>query len=113
GFKLVDPATLPRRETGTGPSIIAYALATNNDPGQALYKRSTFAAKARFERNCAKFESDARAQEAFLDSGGPMEDRFGLDPDGDGFACHWDPRPFRAARDAAIGTGTEASADNG
>ena len=29
--------------------------------------------------------------------GGPERDRKGLDPDGDGFACAWDPRPFRAA----------------
>ena len=25
-------------------------------------------------------------------------DRMGLDPDGDGFACAWDPAPFRLAR---------------
>ena len=32
---------------------------------------------------------------AFLEAGGPKRDRKGLDPDGDGFACAWDPRPFR------------------
>ena len=41
--------------------------------------------------------SDAAAQEAFLKAGGPERDRYGLDPDGDGFACRWDPTPFRAA----------------
>ena len=48
-------------------------------------------------RNCAKYVSDAAAQEAFLKTGGPERDRYGLDPDGDGFACRWDPTPFRAA----------------
>jgi hypothetical protein len=33
-----------------------------------------------------------------LSNGGPERDRLGLDPDGDGFACYWDPTPFRLAR---------------
>ena len=37
------------------------------------------------------------AQQAFLEAGGPERDRKGLDPDGDGYACAWDPTPFRAA----------------
>jgi hypothetical protein len=37
------------------------------------------------------------AQEAFLAAGGPERDRNNLDPDGDGFACWWDPEPFRRA----------------
>jgi hypothetical protein len=32
-----------------------------------------------------------------LANGGPERDKEGLDPDGDGFACGWDPRPFRSA----------------
>ncbi|MCB1339140.1 MAG: hypothetical protein KDK10_17360, partial [Maritimibacter sp.] len=79
-------------------SIVAYALATTNVPGQALYKRMGIAAQARFDKNCAKYGGDDMAQEAFLDAGGPQVDRYGMDPDGDGFACYWDPRPFRAAR---------------
>jgi hypothetical protein len=30
-------------------------------------------------------------------AGGPRRDPLGLDPDGDGFACAWDPTPFRTA----------------
>jgi hypothetical protein len=32
---------------------------------------------------------------------GPSGIADGLDPDGDGYACGWDPRPFRAVRDGA------------
>ncbi len=30
-------------------------------------------------------------------AGGPERDQFGIDPDGDGYACRWDPSPFRKA----------------
>ena len=49
------------------------------------------------ERACAKYSSSDLAQSDFLAQGGPRRDRLGLDPDGDGFACAWNPQPFRAA----------------
>lgn len=100
-YEVIQPTALPPRPDGSGASIVAFALATTNAPGQSLYSRSGIAAASRFERSCAKYGSPDRAQEAFLDAGGPERDRYGMDPDGDGFACQWDPRPFRAARDAA------------
>jgi len=100
-YVVIEPTELPPRPDGTGASIVAYALATTNVPGQALYRRSGIALQARFERNCPKYASPDLAQEAFLDAGGPKRDRFSLDPDGDGFACYWDPRPFRAAQGGA------------
>lgn len=100
-YVTIEPTELPPRPDGTGASIVAYALATTNVPGQALYRRSGIAAQARFDRSCAKYPSPDKAQEAFLDAGGPKRDRLGMDPDGDGFACYWDPRPFRAARGGA------------
>lgn len=99
-YQVIEPTALPPRPNGTGASIVAYALATTNAPGQPLYTR-TFKSQARFKRNCAKYGGDDRAQEAFLDAGGPQRDRYGMDPDGDGFACYWDPRPFRAAKRGA------------
>ena len=54
------------------------------------------ATRERFALEVAKYPAD-QAQSAFLDSGGPEKDRKGLDPDGDGFACGWDPTPFRNA----------------
>lgn len=101
-YVVIQPTDLPPRPDGEGPSTVAFALATNNAPGQTLYRRSSlFSSEARFARNCAKYVSDDAAQQAFLDAGGPERDRYGIDPDGDGFACYWDPRPFRVARDGA------------
>ncbi len=100
-YEVIQPTDLPPRPNGTGASIVAFALATNNDPGQGLYQRSGLFSQSRYARACARYPSPDRAQEAFLDAGGPKRDRYGMDPDGDGFACDWDPRPFRAARGAA------------
>jgi len=95
-FVVIQPGALPVRPGETGPNIVAYALATNNAPGVALYQRSRFRA-GNAQAACAKYGSPDIAQEAFLAAGGPDRDRRGLDPDGDGFACSWDPRPFRTA----------------
>lgn len=100
-YQVIQPTDLPPRPGGTGASIVSFALATNNAVGQPLYNRSSIGAKARFDRGCAKYASSDQAQQAFLDAGGPERDRQGLDPDGDGFACYWNPAPFRAARAGA------------
>lgn len=100
-YVMIEPTALPPRPDGSGASIVAFALATTNAPGQQLYDRSPLATQSRFESACAKYGGDDLAQEVFLDNGGPQRDRYGMDPDGDGFACYWDPRPFRAARNAA------------
>lgn len=94
-YVVIQPGALPVRPGETGPNIVAYALATNNTPGVALYKRSGRGNNSQAE--CARFGSPDIAQQAFLEAGGPEKDRKKLDPDGDGFACSWDPRPFRTA----------------
>lgn len=95
-YQVIEPTALPERSGEAAPNIVQYALSTSNPVGVPLYKRAslqlTNAAAA-----CARFSSPDRAQEAFLASGGPEKDRKGIDPDGDGFACSWDPTPFRAA----------------
>ena len=80
-----------------GPNLAAYALAAGNAPGQSVYERSGLRLTSP-EKACAKFTSSDLAQMAFLEKGGPAKDPLNLDPDGDGFACGWDPRPFQAAR---------------
>jgi hypothetical protein len=97
-YQVVQPEALPERAGDTGPNIVAFALSTGNAVGQPVYRRSGFRAEARFERSCARFATADEAQREFLDRGGPEEDPMGVDPDGDGFACFWDPSPFRAAR---------------
>ena len=90
----IAPSAVPKRPSSTGPNIVAYALSTTNQPGQSLYRRG-LASQSRAVRACARFSSPDLAQQAFLEGGGPERDRRGLDPDGDGFACEWDPRPYR------------------
>lgn len=101
-YQVIEPTAVPRRPGTQTPNIVEYALRTNNPLGAQLYERSGFAAQTRFDRNCAKFTSDAAAQESFLANGGPERDPKGIDPDGDGFACYWDPRPFRRAVQSSV-----------
>ena len=93
----VQPTAVPQRPTDAGPNIVAYALNAPNAKGQEWYSRFIFSSQARYVRNCAAFPTPDAAQREFLARGGPERDRLGLDPDGDGFACGWDPAPFRAA----------------
>jgi len=96
-YTQVQPEALPAR-TDTGPNIVAYALQTSHAPGQSQYRRTSLpGAEGRYQRACAAYPSPDLAQTEFLKAGGPERDRKGVDPDGDGFACSWDPRPFRKA----------------
>lgn len=94
---VVAPQAVPDRPADTGPNVVGYALSTGHQPGERVYSRTGINMAARAEKNCSKFPSPDQAQIAFLEKGGPERDRLGLDPDGDGFACSWDPRPFRRA----------------
>ena len=91
----VPPAQLPAR-AGDKANVVQYALATNHAVGTPMYERSSLQLRSP-EKACASYASPDQAQAAFLDAGGPDKDRKGLDPDGDGFACSWDPTPFRNA----------------
>jgi len=96
-YVTVAPTELPER-TGTGASpIIEYAINAPNRLGESIYSRSGIALSSS-EKACARYDSPAAAQEAFLKSGGPKRDPRNLDPDGDGFACSWDPTPFQRVR---------------
>ena len=96
-YQVVQPQALPDAPVSTGPNIVEYALASPNSKGQEWYSRFAFAREGRQLRNCAEYQSPDEAQRDFLARGGPERDPRGLDPDGDGFACAWDPAPFRAA----------------
>lgn len=95
-YVVVQPKDLPQRPGDTGPNIVEFALATKHAPGVQMYKRSGLGVRD-VNAACAKFSSPDKAQQEFLAKGGPDRDRMGVDPDGDGFACSWDPRPFRTA----------------
>jgi hypothetical protein len=95
-YVVVQPEELPQRPGDTGPNIVDFALSTTHAPGVQVYKRSGVALRSA-NAACGKFASPDKAQQEFLAKGGPERDRMGVDPDGDGFACAWDPRPFRTA----------------
>ncbi len=97
-YQVVQPTAVPTRAGGAVPNIVEYALSTTHAPGTKIYSRVGLNAAQRAARNCAKFASPDLAQQDFLARGGPQRDPQGLDPDGDGFACTWDPRPFQLAR---------------
>ncbi|MDG3040578.1 hypothetical protein [Roseicyclus marinus] len=97
---VVAPSAVPDRPEGLGPNIVDYALATTHGLGERRYTRRPIS-ETRHQRACLSFRSADLAQEWFLQNGGPGRDRQGLDPDGDGFACGWDPSVFRAAAAAA------------
>ncbi|MCH2077753.1 MAG: hypothetical protein MK180_12895 [Rhodobacteraceae bacterium] len=91
---VIQPTALPTRSQ-SGPNIVEFALSSTNQKGESVYRRSGLSGEARALRNCSEYASADLAQQDFLRRGGPRRDRLGLDPDGDGFACAWDPAPFR------------------
>jgi len=96
-YQVVQPTALPSRAGNAQPNVVQYALQTTHPKGTKVHRRSGFTTAAKTQRNCAAFASSDEAQIDFLARGGPSRDRQGLDPDGDGYACGWDPAPFRRA----------------
>ncbi len=96
-YQVVQPTALPSRNGSAQPNVVQYALQTNHPRGTQVHRRFSVNASAKFQRNCAEYNSADEAQIDFLARGGPERDRRGLDPDGDGYACGWDPAPFRRA----------------
>ncbi|CTQ48722.1 hypothetical protein [Jannaschia donghaensis] len=94
-YQLVTPTELQRPDS-TGPNIFAYALGPAKPVGtQGAFRRGLGASASRAAAKCQNYRSDDIAQEDFLTAGGPDRDRLGIDPDGDGNACGWDPSVVR------------------
>jgi hypothetical protein len=89
---VVQPGPLPNQVQGV--NIALFAQQTTNAVGEARYSRGA-GARVAGVGNCGRFRDADAAQRAFLAGGGPERDRYGIDPDGDGFACRWDPTPYR------------------
>jgi hypothetical protein len=94
-YQLIEATALPNRPGNAGPNIVEYALQAPNNRGEEVFTRTGLSGDSRFQRNCAKYRTPDDAQRDFLIRGGPLRDRLGIDPDGDGFACGWDPQAFR------------------
>ncbi|MEO0380873.1 MAG: hypothetical protein AAF252_11435 [Pseudomonadota bacterium] len=96
-YEVIQPTALPSRSGNTQPNVVQYALQTSHPRGTKVHRRVNLSSASRTQRNCAQYASEDEAQIDFLSFGGPDRDRKGLDPDGDGYACGWDPAPFRRA----------------
>lgn len=94
-YQVIQPGALPQRTGNEGPNIVQFALQSSHPVGTQMYSRSGRGASG-MAAACAKFASPDLAQEWFLSNGGPQKDKRGLDPDGDGYVCTWDPAPFRS-----------------
>ncbi|WGH77822.1 hypothetical protein [Jannaschia ovalis] len=94
-YQIVRPTQLQRPEDGR-PNIVAYAINQAQPVGTRAFSRNPLSSARRAEARCQGYRTADIAQEDFLAAGGPERDRLGLDPDGDGNACGWDPATFRA-----------------
>lgn len=90
---IVQPTSVPRSDPSV--NIALYAQQTSNAPGERIYARNRGLGGG---GACGRFSSPDEAQRAFLAAGGPTADPRNLDSDGDGFACSWDPTPYRQLR---------------
>jgi len=96
-YQQIEPTAVPTRQGTAGPNVVSYALASTNPLGNRTYSRTGLNLRAKSSRNCAGYRSSDLAQQAFLEAGGPKRDRLSLDPDGDGYACAWDPLVYQHA----------------
>lgn len=99
--QIVPDNMLPKAQTGpypgSTPVLVRYAFTADHQPGIATYSRGS-GSQTQAARACASYASVDAAQTAFLAAGGPQRDPRGMDPDGDGFVCGWDPAPFRKSQ---------------
>lgn len=96
-YEVIEVNSVPDASVSGGPNIVAFALSTSNPPGTEVYRRLNPLRFAQWQSACLQFRNQDAAQEAFLANGGPQRDPGNLDPDGDGYACWWDPTPLRQA----------------
>lgn len=90
-------ASIPAPSDHGGPNLVAYALNASNPVGTEAYRRINPLRWSRWQDACLQYRNQDAAQTAFLENGGPARDPGNLDPDGDGYACWWDPTPLRQA----------------
>ncbi|EPX81172.1 hypothetical protein [Litoreibacter arenae] len=93
-YQVIAPTALPRRPGDDAPTPVEFALQTSHPVGQKVYRRSILAS-GKTAKACSGFSSVELAQDAFLKAGGPQKDKLGVDPDGDGYACGWNPAKYR------------------
>lgn len=88
------PVTSASPFPGDIPVLVSYAAESRNPVGQRVYIRAQTDPQAA-ARSCARYQDADTAQMTFLQQGGPQQDPLGIDPDGDGYACGWNPASYR------------------
>jgi hypothetical protein len=89
---IIEPGEIP--DIIAIVNIAAYARSTDNPIGKRVYARK-YMRSSDEPNNCSRFPIKDDAQRYFLANGGPELDPLKLDPDGDGYACFWNPEAFR------------------
>ena len=74
-------------------NLALYARMNKNKLGRKTYKRHPILDINK--PGCSQFSNGNKAQIFFLKNGGPKNDYYQLDNDGDGFACNWNPEIYR------------------
>ncbi len=85
----------PVQSIDANANVIKFARETTHPKGTKVYNRPSFRDRLQSASVCRRFASSDEAQRQFLANGGPTTDRYNLDPDGDGFACKFDPETYR------------------
>ncbi|MEM8869185.1 MAG: hypothetical protein AAGB10_13115 [Pseudomonadota bacterium] len=92
-LEIVQPEPVPQQDLNA--NVVAFARQTTHPVGTRTYNRPAFRDRLQSASVCRRFGNEDEAQRQFLANGGPNTDRFNLDPDGDGFACKFDPEKYR------------------
>ena len=74
-------------------NLAVFARSVSNNVGEKIYYRNFI--RSHSGSGCKKFLNKNAAQIFFLENGGPKNDFYNVDEDGDGFACKWDPAIYR------------------
>ena len=74
-------------------NLAVFARNVSNKVGEKIYFRNFLGTGV--NTGCKKFLNKNAAQVFFLKNGGPKNDYYNIDTDGDGFACKWDPEIYR------------------
>ncbi len=95
-YEIVQPGAAPTRDGSSNVNLAKFAAAQTNPVGQKAYSRFSISGARKAARKCAEYSVADDAQTEFLARGGPQKDTLGLDPDGDGYACSWSPKVYKA-----------------
>ncbi len=91
--RVVLEATNKEKIKRQSVNLAVFARSVSNKLGEKIYYRNFISSSA--ASGCKKFFNKNAAQIFFLENGGPKNDFYNMDVDGDGFACKWDPAIYR------------------